>query len=102
MSRKAWERLTAEQLKELYQKHSSGDIAEMFGIRREVVLKRIKRLNFLKRPSVNVVWRDTTFDQLKSLIASGLSYTQIGNLFGVTRSAVAGKIYWFKRKKNDA
>ena len=98
MSRKTWALLTAEQLKELWSKHKSGDIAEMYGISRNVARNRLKRLHTRKRPPVNVVWRDTTFDQLKSLIASGLSYTQIGNLFGVTKSAVAGKIYWFKRK----
>ena len=102
MSRKAWALLTAEQLKELWSKHKSSEIAEMYGISRNVAKNRLKRLRYLKRGPVNVVWRDTTFEQLKILTANGLSYTQIGNLFGVTKNSVAGKVYRFKQKRGNA
>lgn len=100
MNRKVWDNLTETELKDLWMQNKTGEIAVMFGVSFSAAYNRIKRLHFRKRGPVNQVWRNLTWSELHGLIVVGLTYTEIGRLFGVSKSAVAGKVYWFRRKQN--
>ena len=99
MSRKAWKELSGDQLNVLYTKYKRGEIAEMFGVTHDAVRFRVKYFKLRKKKPSHPDWVKITLPIIRGMVADDMNYSQIGSLFGVTKSAVAGKVYWLKQKR---
>src|SRR5262245_50179698 len=69
----------------LFQEHSVAQIAQMFNVTEKAVIRKIAEARH-KRISLNPV-KEERCHQIKTLLSQGKSFTQIGRLLNISRTA---------------
>ena len=78
-------------------------IAREFGVWPDTIQKRAKKLGLIiKRFKRGDKWPKEDDAVLKEKLEAGLSYSEIANILGVTRGAVAGRVYRLGLKSKNS